>query len=143
MDHRPPGWNPGGHGLHSSRTSLMQSTECLIRMTPSSGPEAQRIFFTQVDYFQIVLILPANSLNHRPQNFIREVFFFFSWMLSSAGGVLVPSFLLRSSKITAGGAEPRRALDSFNFAFCLRASDRSGLDREVRRIHLEMIFSLC
>jgi len=31
----------------------MQSTECLIRMTPSSGPEAQRVFFTQVDYFRI------------------------------------------------------------------------------------------
>jgi len=31
----------------------MQSTECLIRMTLSSGPEAQRIFFTQVDYFRI------------------------------------------------------------------------------------------
>src|SRR5262249_9705683 len=50
--------------------------------------------------------LPANSLNHTPKNSIREVFFFFSWSFSSAGEF---SFLLRSSKINAGGAEPRRA----------------------------------
>ena len=55
-------------------------------------------------------LLPANPLNHRPQNLIREVFFLFSWIFSSAGGVLFPSFSLRSSKINAGGGStPTRA----------------------------------
>jgi hypothetical protein len=85
-------------------------------------------------------LLPANSLNHPPKNFIREVFFFFSWIFSSVGGVLFSCSDLRRS--TLEGQSPD-ALDSFYFTFCLRASDRSGLNRELRRIHLAMLFGLC
>jgi hypothetical protein len=43
-------------------------------------------------------LLPANSLNHTPKNSIREVFFFFSWILSSAGGVLFPAQIFEDQR---------------------------------------------
>ena len=36
-------------------------------------------------------IISGQFLNHTPKNSIREVFFSFSWIFSSAGGVLFPA----------------------------------------------------
>jgi hypothetical protein len=43
-------------------------------------------------------LLAANSLNHRPKNFIREVFFFCSWIFSSAGRVLFPAQIFEDQR---------------------------------------------
>jgi hypothetical protein len=43
-------------------------------------------------------LLAANSLNHTPKNSFREVFFFFSWIFSSAGGVLFPAQIFEDQR---------------------------------------------
>jgi len=55
-------------------------------------------------------LLAANLSNHTSKNSIREVFSFFSWMFSSAGGALFPAQIFEGS--TPGGQSPD-ALDSF------------------------------
>ena len=86
-----------------------------------------------VDYYRPILcITPLKTAGERC--FSLSVGFFLQWEGFS--------FLLSSWEIKAGGAEPD-AQGFFLFTFCLSASDRSGLSRELRRIHLATIFGLC
>jgi hypothetical protein len=68
-------------------------------------------------------LLAANPLNHTPKNFIREVFFFFSWIFFSRRSSLSFCSDLRRSTLERQRGRAPDALDSFYFTFCLRASD--------------------
>jgi len=61
----------------------------------------------------ICRLLAANLLNQTPKNVIREVFFFFSWIFSSAGGVLFPAQIFEDQR--RRGRSPTRWILLFYF----------------------------
>src|SRR6516225_9315947 len=72
---------------------------------PRVGPSFSRVItivlFLERPYSRslpVGRLLAANSLNHRPKNFIREVFFFCSWIFPSAGGVLFPAQIFEDQR---------------------------------------------
>ena len=73
------------------------SYHCGLVGAPSRHSETHRCL--------VCALLAANSLNHTPKNSIREVFFFFSRIFSSAGGVLFPAQIFEDQRWRA---EPRR-----------------------------------